>query len=146
MPSIQSITLHEDERQQLTGMLRKGKRTPRQLKRAQIVILADTGKDLSHEAIAAQLLCSRHTVRRVLLRFLSGRLGMALGEDKRTGQPRKLRSSDERYLLSLVMGKNPAGYTSWPLPLLQKRLSQHTFARVSTETIRRFLKRHFIAS
>lgn len=139
MPAVKRITLTEKEREQLAGMLRKGRWTPRQLKRAQILMLAHMQKELSNERIAQRLLCSRETVRRVRLRFLSHGLKKAFSEDARPGQPRKLGANDVQLLLSITADPKPIGYTTWTLPLLQKRLYKQTSRMVSTETIRRLL-------
>lgn len=141
MSFVQRIVLSEEEREQIKGMLRKGKRTPRQITRAQILRLADMQKDLTNKQIAERIVCSRETVRRVRGRFLVNGLEKALTEDDRPGQPRKLGPQDETFLASLLAKEKPIGFSSWTLPLLQKRLYQKTSIRVSRETIRRLLVR-----
>lgn len=139
MPLVQSISLSETERKTLQGMLRKGRWSPRQLKRAQVLILADTQKDLSNTHIAQRLFCSREMVRMVRSKYISYGIQSALSEKTRTGQPKKLTAQDRQTLLSFLKEPVPAGYAAWTLPLLQKRLFRATSQRVSTETIRRFL-------
>lgn len=139
MPAILRILLSPNDLRQLETMLRKGRWSPRQLKRAQILLLAHKQADMTNAEIGTRLFCARETVRQVRDRYRRFGLAVALGEKRRPGQPKKISGSIGRYILALCLEKKPIGYNRWTLPLLQKRLLKDFSYSVSTETIRRFL-------
>ena len=138
---IQDISLEKKDEEELLSMLRRGKWSNRQLKRAQILLLAHSKKDLSNSEIAERLICGRETVRKIRYRYRKDGLRSALNEKPRSGQPRKVNPEDEKYLITLNTSKVPAGFSRWTLPLLAKRLLRERACKVSTETIRRILRR-----
>src|ERR1700687_2379215 len=77
------VELSQAERCELTAMLSKGKRDPRKLKRAQILLAADAGR--GDEEIARTVAVGGSTVYRTKRRFVEGNLGRALGGGPRPG-------------------------------------------------------------
>jgi hypothetical protein len=82
------VDLPEAERAQLTAMLSGGRHAARRLKRAQILLAADTG--VGDEEIARSVSVSGSTVYRTKRRFVEGNLDLALSEEARPGAARKL--------------------------------------------------------
>ena len=110
----------------------------RRLKRAQILLAADTGS--SDETIARIVAVGTSTVYRTKQRFVEGGLDRALSEAPRPGQPRKLSAAEESMLVAVACSNPPAGRARWTLELLAGeivRLTSHT--TLSGDTVGRRL-------
>ena len=132
------VELSQAERGELTGLLSGGKHAVRRLKRAQILLAADTGA--SDEAIATSVGVGGSTVYRTKRRFVLGNLEAALKEEPRPGALRKLSGKEEALLVATACSKPPQGRSRWTLELLAGelvRLTEHD--NVSRETVRRRL-------
>jgi transposase len=132
------VELSQIEREQLKALLSGGKHAARKLKRAQILLAADTGA--SDEEIARGVGVGGSTVYRTKRRFVIGNLEAALSEQPRPGVRRKLSGKEEALLVATACSKPPAGRARWTLELLAGelvRLTEH--ASLSRETVRRRL-------
>jgi transposase len=132
------VELSQTERSDLEALLSGGKHAVRKLKRAQILLAADTGT--SDEAIAGSVGVGESTVYRTKRRFVLGNLEAALSEEPRPGAGRKLSGKEEALLVATACSKPPAGRARWTLQLLAGelvKLTQHD--QVSRETVRRRL-------
>lgn len=136
---IQVIALESQQKQQLEGMLRKGRWTPRQLTRARILLMANGKRQASNTTIAKALSCGRETVRLVRHRFLTEGLQGALVDRPRSGQPKKLTGEEEAFVIATACTDPPKGSDHWTLTLLQQKLKAKKGKEVSTEPIRRAL-------
>jgi transposase len=133
------VTLDASERVQLVGMVLGGKGAFRRLKRAQILLAADSGS--TDDEIARNVAVGTSTVYRTKQRFVEEGLERALSEAPRRGAERKLGLGDEAMLVAVACSKPPAGRARWTLQLLADemvRLTVHD--SVSDETIRRRLE------
>lgn len=121
-------------------MLKKGTLSVRMLKRAQILLAADTGhKD---ETIAEMLRVHVHTVERTRKRFVLGGLEKALNEDKRPGGKMKLNRKGEAILVALACSDPPQGHTEWTMQMLADRLVElGVVESISDEAVRLRLKK-----
>ena len=132
------VELSQTERADLTALLSGGKRAARKLKRAQILLAADTGA--SDDDIATNVGVGGSTVYRTKQRFVLGNLEAALSEAPRPGASRKLSSKEEALLVATACSKPPQGRARWTLELLAGELVSLTeHASVSRETVRRRL-------
>ncbi len=132
------VDLSEAERAELEGLLRGGRHAARKLKRAQILLAADTG--VPDETIAQSLGVGGSTVYRIKRRFVEGNLEKALHEGSRPGAERKLTGQEEALLVATACASPPEGRARWTLDLLageMVRLTQHE--SLSRETVRRRL-------
>jgi transposase len=110
----------------------------RKLKRAQILLAADTGT--GDEQIARNVAVSLSTVYRTKQRFVEGNLPWALSERPRAGAARKLTDKEQALLVATTCSAAPKGRARWTLELLageMVRLTEHE--SISRETIRRRL-------
>ena len=82
------VELSQAERDELKAVLSGGKHAVRKVKRAQILLAADTGA--SDEEIATSVGVGGSTVYRTKRRFVLGNLELALQEEPRPGAERKL--------------------------------------------------------
>ena len=141
MAKIFVVELDKAEREQLEGMLKKGKWTARKLKRAQILLAADAGQ--KDEQIAATLRVHVHTVERTRKRFVLGGLEKALNEDHRPGGKTKLDGKGEAVLVALACSEPPKGYAVWTMQMLADRLVElDVVDSITDEAVRLRLKKH----
>src|SRR4029077_11957452 len=133
------VELSEAERCELTALVGSGKHYARKIKRAQILLAADSG--LSDEDIAAAVAVGGSTVYRTKRRFVKGNLEAALNEEPRAGADRKLTSNEEALLIATACSSPPEGRARWTLELLageMVKLTEHS--ELSRETVRRRLQ------
>ncbi len=135
------ITLTVEERKQLEHMLKAGRRTPREIKRAEILLEAEQqGKELNKARIGRKTGCSYKKVNQVIQRFLKHHeLSEALGELPRPGQPRLLSEKDEGFVIATACSKSPEGVNHWTLELLQKEMAEKRGKEMSIAPIRKVL-------
>src|SRR5215470_18478096 len=132
------VELNQSEREQLTALLSGGKHAARKLKRAQILLAADSG--VSDEVIATSLAIAGSTIYRTKRRFVEGNLEAALSEEPRPGAARKLTGKEEALLVATACSQPPEGRARWTLELLagaMVKLTEHE--DLSRETVRRRL-------
>ncbi len=132
------VELSQTERHELKTLLSGGKHASRKLKRAQILLAADTGA--SDEEIARSVGVGGSTVYRTKRRFVLGNLEAALSEEPRPGADRKLSGKEEALLVATACSSPPKGRARWTLELLADemvRLTEHD--DISRETVRRRL-------
>ena len=132
------VELSQDERTQLRVLLSGGQHAVRKLKRAQILLAADTGA--SDEDISTSVGAGGSTVYRTKRRFVLGNLDGALSEEPRPGAERKLSGKEEALLVATACSSPPAGRARWTLELLADAmvaLTEH--GGLSRETVRRRL-------
>ena len=132
------VELSEAERCELTALVGSGKHYARKIKRAQILLAADSG--LSDDDIAAAVAVGGSTVYRTKRRFVEGNLEAALSEEPRAGADRKLTSNEEALLIATACSSPPEGRARWTLELLagaMVKLTDHD--SLSRETVRRRL-------
>jgi Winged helix-turn helix len=114
------IELSRAERGELTALAGGGQRSARKIKRAQILLAADSG--LSDDDIAAAVAVGGSTVYRTKRRFVEGNLEAALNEEPRAGADRKLTSNEEALLIATACSSPPEGRARWTLEFLDVRL------------------------
>ena len=134
------VKLNENERKQVQALLTKGKLSVRKVKRAQILLAADSGK--VDGEIAATLQVHVNTVERIRKRFVEGGLTHALNEDQRPGGKSKLDGKGEAVLVALACSDPPTGRAQWTMQLLADRLvTLGIVEQISDETVRKHLKK-----
>lgn len=132
------VDLTQDERSELMSLLSSGKHGSRKLKRAQILLAADSGA--GDGEIERCVGASGSTVYRTKRRFVEAGVAAALSEQPRSGAERKLTGKQEALLIATACSAPPAGRKRWTLELLADevvRLTEHD--RLSRETVRRRL-------
>lgn len=133
------VELNNEERDTLKKLTSKGKESARKLKRAQLLLLADEGKQ--DKDIVELLHISTSTIYRTKKRFVEDGLSEALNEGRRTGCPRKLDSVSDALLTAIACSEPPEGCGRWTLNLIADEFMALIEGEpVSVETIRRQLK------
>jgi transposase len=132
------VELSQSERAELMQLLSGGTHAARKLKRAQVLLAADSGS--SDEEIARSIGVGKSTVYRTKRRFVLGNLEAALSEEPRRGAERKFSGKEEALLVATACSSPPAGRARWTLELLAGEMVKLTpHESVSRETVRRRL-------
>lgn len=139
---IQVVTLEPQQKKRLEDMHQKGRWSPRELKRATILLNCHNHTELSNSDIAQKVSVGREMVRRIRRRFLAEGLETALFDRPRPGQPRRLTDKDEAHIIATACTEVPAGYDHWTLKLLVKDLKKKRKKVTSRESVRQVLLRN----
>ena len=133
------VALNEKEITSLCELTSKGITAARILKRANILLMSNVGKQ--DKFIAETLKVSTSTIFRTKKRFVEFGLEEALSEGKRPGFPRILDANQEALLISLACTKPPEGCARWTLSLIAEQfVTLCDVETVSIETLRRRFK------
>lgn len=142
------VTLTKEEREALTGMIKKGKRKARALRNALILLNCDQGEygeKINNSEIAKVLNIGARTIDRVKKVFVEEGLEIALYGKKRVSPNYHRRIMDgeaEAKLVSLCCCDPPDGFARWSLRLLADKMVELGYVEtVSHETVRRTLKK-----
>jgi len=141
------VTLTDEERQQLQGLIAAGKAAAKRLAHARILLKADAaegGPGWDDQRIAEATEVSTDTVARVRQRFVEQGLEAALARKKqdRPSRERKLDGRAEARVIALACSAPPDGRKAWTMRLLADRLVElEVVESVSDETVRRALKK-----
>jgi transposase len=134
------VDLTGEEREQLLGLLRRGKESARKVLRAQLLLLADEG--MCDTSIAASLHVTVRTVERTRRRCVEEGVDAALNERHRPGGRCKLQGKAEAFLVALACSAPPEGRQRWTMQLLADRLVElDVVESISDDTVRRTLKK-----
>jgi hypothetical protein len=139
------VRLSEEERSELTEIVKKLKGTSEKVRRANILLKADVdGPQWTDAKIAEAFSCRTRTVENIRLRFVTEGFEAVLNRKKRVTPPRPkiLDGKQEAEVIALRLGKPPAGFANWTLRLLADQVVELGIAEaISYETIRRTLKK-----
>jgi transposase len=147
MNKIYRVTLTSEERQELEGLIHKGKGAARTLTRARILLKADAtpeqGPAWGDAQIRAALDVGLVTIYRVRQSFVEEGLPLTLKPRPRNRRYDRLLDGDqEAHLIALACSAPPAGRARWTLRLLAERfIALGHVPDVSHETVRQMLKK-----
>jgi transposase len=140
MAKVYRVDLSEDERASLLDLTRRGNGAAREVRRAQILLLADEGR--TDAAVAAAVHAGVSTVERTRKRFVEEGLEAALVERPRPGGTSKLDAKQQAFVVALACTEPPEGRERWTMQLLADRVVELRVApAISDEAIRRLLKK-----
>ncbi len=132
------MTLTDVERSDLKALIAGGKTAVRKVKRAQILLAANSGQ--TDEKIAKNVGAGTSTVYRIKRDFVEEGLEAALNDAPRPGASRKLSGKEEALLIATACAKPPKGRAQWTLSLLADAMVELTeHDSLSRETVRRRL-------
>jgi transposase len=133
--------LWKRDRQQLAGMLTKGRESARVLRRASILRELDRGQKAAQ--VAARVGVAAKTVRAVARRYEEQGLELALHEKPRPGKQRALDVGQSQRIIAMVCGSPPKGMARWSVRLIASEAVKRKLApQVGRETIRILLESH----
>jgi transposase len=132
------VSLNEEERTRLEGVVKRGKHSRREIQRAQMLLWSADGKtDL---AIAALLEVTPLTVAKTRQRWAEER---RLADAPKPGRHKRLDGKQEAFLVALACSDAPEGRDHWTLQLLADKLVELQVIEtpISYETVRETLKK-----
>lgn len=138
------VTLNQEEREELTTIIRKGKNAAK-IRRAHILLGADAsakGKQMIDEAISKAYSVNIRTVERLRERFVLEGFEIALkAKPADAPKPRKIDGDVEAHLIALTRSKAPDGYKQWSFRLLADKMVELEYIdSISHESVRQVLK------
>lgn len=135
-----AIRLTVEDRNELEGIVKKGKSSARTIRRAQILLLADENKP--DVQIASLLRCCEVSVYNTRRAYCEQGLQQSLKEKARSGRPEKLVGKSKAHLIALACSEPPEGRACWTMQLLADRcITLELTDSISDETVRRTLKK-----
>ena len=133
------------ERSVLRKVVKKLKGTSQKVRRAQVLLKADTdGSNWTDKKIAEAFSCRTKTVENIRQRLVTDGFDIALNGKKRESPPRQklLDGKQEAKIIALRLGEPPKGFANWSLRLLAEQVVElGIVASVSHETLRKTLKK-----
>ena len=139
------VRMTDSERDICCEVIRKLKGTSQKVRRAQMLLKADTGGPAWTDArIADAFSCRTKTVENVRQRFVE--LGFEQTLNRKTsptaGAKKLLNGNEEAKVIAMRLGSPPAGYGKWTLRLLARKVVELEIVKtISHETVRRTLKK-----
>jgi hypothetical protein len=141
MEKLYTYVLTDDERLQLSTLVRSSKTGADKLKRAQLILKAEaapSGPGLSDTAVAEAL--GRERMRKRVCE--EGPLACLLPKKRNRVYDRIMDGTAEAKLISLVCSTPPEGYGRWSIRLLADRMVVLEYApHLGREAVRRTLKK-----
>ena len=138
------VRLSNQERQSCKDVIEKLKGTSQKVRRAQILLKADAdGPSWTDARIAEAFNCRVQTIENLRKRCVTESFEFALNGKERQTPPTQplLDGKGEAKLISMRLGKPPAGYGKWSLQLLADELvTLNVVDSISHETVRKTLK------
>ncbi len=137
---MKRIKLSDKEVEYLRILVKKGRKSARELTRARILLFINEGRT---EIKTKEILgISRATVSNIKKRYREEGLQSALTEKPRLGQPKKYTKTHEVEIIALACTKSPDGRKRWSLTLLAEELrKKEGFETINRESIRLILKK-----
>jgi hypothetical protein len=141
------VKLDKEERKQLTELVKKEKVAAKKRTHAQVLLLADCGRNepaWKDEAIAEACRVTVRTVENLRKRLVLEGLDAALNRkpQSRLSRQKILDGEKEAKVIALCCGAKPAGRARWTLRLLAERaVALEIVESISHETVRQCLKK-----
>ncbi|MCL5802423.1 MAG: helix-turn-helix domain-containing protein [Candidatus Thermoplasmatota archaeon] len=133
------IELDRNSVLELENIVKKGKRAVREVNRARILLLSNSGK--RNDEIAETLCVNRNTVLGVKKRYLKCGLAGALHDGERSGQPKKYREKESAEIIALACSSPPHGRKRWSIRLIVEEMKKKKgFEGINRESVRLILK------
>lgn len=131
------VRLTDEERERLRTLTRTGKQSARVIKRAQILLWSDEGKQ--DKEIIERLGCAPMTVSSARERWVREK---RLEDLPRLGSKPMLDAKQESLLIALACSDTPDGRDEWTMQMLADKLVElRVVEHISDETVRRTLKK-----
>lgn len=139
------VRLTDEERETLRGVIKKLSGSSQKVRRAQILLKADSnGPNWTDKKIAEAFDCRIKTVENIRQRLVLEGFDVALGGKNRQTAPRQKRldGEQEAKVIALRLGKPPEGFANWSLRLLSEKVVELEIVdSICHETVRQTLKK-----
>lgn len=149
MATIYKIFLSQDERDELDGIIKKGKRAARAVLLAMVLLFCDMSPEgrgkKTNAQISREFNISERTIESAKKRFVEGGIPLALGRKEYTVNPKRIKFDGEfeAKLVALACTDPPSGRTRWTVRLLADQAVELGIAPngISPMTVQRTLKK-----
>ena len=119
---VHEVALTVEEREHLIKNTKGGNWSPREVKRAQILLKADKNNEAKKDReIANELHCCQYTVTKLRERFAKERLGV-IHDQERSGRPKIIDGDVEAHIIAVACSEAPEGRERWTLRLIAGRV------------------------
>ena len=119
---MHEVALTVEEREFIIKNTKGGEWSPREVKRALILLKADKNSEAKKDPeIADELHCSQYTVTKLRERFVAERLKV-IHEKPRTGRPRIIDGDVEAHIIAVACSQAPEGRERWTLRLIAGKI------------------------
>ncbi len=136
-----SVTLTEQEREELRGLLKRGVLPVRTVIRALVLLRLDEG--VSTPQTGAMFELSDEGVRKIALRYREGGLAAAVYEGSRPGKQAALDDKQKQKVVALACGPPPPGQARWTVRVLAAEATKRKIVPgIGREAIRIALQDH----
>lgn len=139
------VTLTDNEREELTEIIKKRNEKSLPVRRSYILLAADENGDKgwTDARISDTYSVGKKTVERTRQRFVEEGFDMAVRGKKREVFKEKIfDGKTEAHLIALRCSEAPAGYAKWTLRLLSDKMVELEYAEhISHESVRQILKK-----
>lgn len=134
------IKLDEKSIMVLKKIVKNGKRAVREVRRANILLLSNSGK--GNDEIAEILNVNRDTVLKVKKRYIMNGLERSIHDAERPGQPKKYAEKEIAEIISLACSSPPEGRKRWSIRLIVEEMKKRKgFEGLNRESVRLILKK-----
>ena len=119
-----NVTLSEEERRQLSGLIQKGGKGYR-IRHAQILLKLDKipeNVEWTYNRIQSAYKATHSTIAGVAKRFVFEGIEAALGRKKRDNYPRKITGEVEARMCAIACGAPPEGCSRWTMQMIADEL------------------------
>jgi transposase len=139
------VRLTEQERETCCEVIKKLKGTSEKVRRAHILLKADTdGPAWTDRKIAEAFSCRTKTVENIRQRFVEEGFEQTLDRkpSSATAVNKRLDGKQEAQVIAMRLGPPPKGYANWTLRLLARKVVELEIVEsISHETVRQTLKK-----
>lgn len=134
------IKLTKADKKYLEKFVLTGTKKARSISRANILLLANQGKD--DKTISQATKTHRQKIWRTKKRYIDDGLQKTLEEKPRSGQPKKYKDKEEAEIIALACTNPPQGRKRWTLELMTETLQKKKNSKtINRESIRLVLKK-----
>ncbi len=138
--TAKKVVLSDEEKAELTAIVKKGTHKSRKIIRARVLLLLNEGKNRTE--VQAQSGVDVNHYYRIKKRYFEGGLRAALEELPRSGQPPIVTPRLEAQITSIACSDAPEGSVRWTLSLLNEKVVELKYIdQISNESIRQILKK-----
>ena len=119
------VTLTEEERQELQGLVQKGKTQGYRIKHAQILLKLDEipeNQGWTYDKIKEAYRATPHTICQIAKRFVTGGVEAALGRKEQVNRHKKVDGRVEAHIIAIACSEAPEGRERWTLRLIADEL------------------------
>ena len=119
------VTLTDEERQDLRGLIQKGQTQGYRIKHAQILLKLDEipeNQGWTYDKIKDAYHATPSTISQIAKRFVTGGLEAALGRKEQANRHRKVDGRVEAHIIAIACSEAPEGRERWTLQLIADEL------------------------